>query len=150
MLIGSETFAAGRMHWHDRPGKVRVMDAGTALARSPEVEAAIRRRAERLYEQRGRTPGHQVEDWLQAEAEVLREIELARAPKPAFVAVRFAGAVYTGEYDANHSDGYSPGEFRTGSPVEIRFAADRMYVKRPNGKELEARIVRKGIENSRL
>ena len=122
------------------------MDAGLAVARSPEVEEAIRRRAERLYEDRGRAPGHQVEDWLKAEAEVLREFELAQAPKPAFVMVRFEGAVYTGEYDAKRCDGYAPGEFREGAPVEIRFNAGNMYVKRPNGKELEMRIVRKEIE----
>ena len=122
------------------------MDAGFAAARSPEVDDAIRRRAERLYEDRGRLPGHQVEDWLKAEAEVLREFELAQAPKPAFVLVRFEGAVYTGEYDAKRCDGYTPGEFREGAPVEIRFNAGNMYVKRPNGKELEMRIVRKEIE----
>ena len=38
------------------------MDAGFAAARSPEVEEAIRRRAEKLYEDRGRAPGDQVED----------------------------------------------------------------------------------------
>lgn len=121
------------------------MNPGAAADRSPEVEQAIRRRAEKLYEERGRVPGHQVEDWLQAEAEVLREIALAQLPKPALVVLRFAGALYTGEYDANHCEAYTPGEFRAGAPVEVRFAADRMYVKRPNGKELETRIVRKEI-----
>ncbi len=121
------------------------MDAGFAIARSHEVEDAIRRRAEKLYEERGRVPGHQVEDWLKAETEVLREFELAQAAKPGFVVVRFEGAAYTGEYDAKHCDGYSPGEFRAGAPVEVRFHAGNMYVKRPNGKELEMRIVRKEI-----
>ncbi len=122
------------------------MNSAAAAVRSPEVEEAIRRRAEKLYEERGRVPGHQVEDWLQAEAEVLREIARGQVPKPAFVVVRFQGAAYTGEYDANHCQGYMPGEFRTGVPVAVRFAADRLYVKRPNGKELETRIVRKEIE----
>lgn len=122
------------------------MNAAAAAVRSPEIEQAIRRRAEKLYEERGRVPGHQVEDWLQAEAEVLREIALLQVPKPAFVVVRFEGAAYTGEYDANRCEGYTPGEFRAGVPVEVRFAADHMYVKRPNGKELETRVVRKEIE----
>lgn len=43
---------------------------------SPEIEATgdlqeqIRRRAYELYEQRGAENGHELEDWLQAEAEV--------------------------------------------------------------------------------
>ena len=32
----------------------------------------IRRRAYELYEQRGRTDGHDAEDWLHAEAETIR------------------------------------------------------------------------------
>jgi hypothetical protein len=111
--------------------------------RGAEVEDAIRRRAERLYEERGKTPGHEVEDWLHAEAEVIREIEASHLPQPAFVVVRFEGATYTGEYDAKSCEGYTPGEFRAGCPVEVRFHADRMFVKRAVGKELETRIVRK-------
>jgi Protein of unknown function (DUF2934) len=37
-----------------------------------ELAAEIRRRAYELYEQRGRTDGHALEDWLQAEADVTR------------------------------------------------------------------------------
>jgi len=36
-----------------------------------DLEAEIRRRAYQLYEQRGCTPGHENEDWLRAECEVL-------------------------------------------------------------------------------
>ncbi|HEV2732269.1 MAG TPA: DUF2934 domain-containing protein [Terriglobales bacterium] len=36
-----------------------------------ELEDQIRRRAYELYEQRGRVDGHELEDWLQAEAELL-------------------------------------------------------------------------------
>jgi hypothetical protein len=36
-----------------------------------ELEVEIRRRAYELYEQRGYTPGHENEDWLVAEREVL-------------------------------------------------------------------------------
>jgi hypothetical protein len=35
-----------------------------------KVDEKIRRRAYELYEQRGRTDGHRMDDWLQAEAEV--------------------------------------------------------------------------------
>lgn len=37
-----------------------------------ELAAEIRRRAYELYEQRGRTDGHSLEDWAKAEAEMLR------------------------------------------------------------------------------
>ena len=36
-----------------------------------DLEAEIRRRAYELYAQRGYTPGHENEDWLVAEREVL-------------------------------------------------------------------------------
>ena len=38
---------------------------------SVDIEAEIRRRAYELYQERGGTPGHEVEDWLVAEREVL-------------------------------------------------------------------------------
>ena len=37
---------------------------------SSELQEKIRRRAYDLYEQRGRTDGHNVDDWLQAETEM--------------------------------------------------------------------------------
>jgi len=121
-------------------------DSSASPVRTPQAEEAIRRRAERLYEQRGRAPGHEVEDWLQAEKEVLQEIELTQSPRPAYVVVRYGGSLYTGEYDAKQSDGYARGEFRPGAPVEIRFDAGKLYLKRPNGKELKTRIVKKEID----
>jgi Protein of unknown function (DUF2934) len=36
----------------------------------PNLEESIRRRAYELYEQRGREDGHDVDDWVRAEAEV--------------------------------------------------------------------------------
>jgi hypothetical protein len=118
---------------------MEIVAAPAKKVRSPEIEAAIRRRAQELYELRGRTPGHEVEDWLQAEAEVMRPA----APKAAYVVVRLDGVTYAGEYDPELCDGYTPGEFRTGAPLEVRFEGDKMFVKRPNGRELEARLVRK-------
>ena len=34
------------------------------------IEQQIRQRAHELYEQRGRTDGHDLDDWLQAECEI--------------------------------------------------------------------------------
>ena len=56
--------------------------------------------------------------------------------------VKLDGVTYTGEYDSQHCDGYLPGEFASGAPTRIRFEQDKMYIQRPNGKELEARIVK--------
>ena len=39
----------------------------------PLLEHEIRLRAFDLYDERGRMDGHSVEDWLQAEAEILGE-----------------------------------------------------------------------------
>lgn len=35
-----------------------------------DLENQIRQRAYEIYEERGRTPGHEQEDWIQAEREV--------------------------------------------------------------------------------
>jgi hypothetical protein len=46
----------------------------------PEVlQERIQKRAYELYEARGATPGHALEDWTQAEAELLREPGIHRA-----------------------------------------------------------------------
>lgn len=115
--------------------------SGTLDGRSQDLVEAIRRRAQAIYEARGRTPGHEVEDWLRAEAEVLR----AAAPRrrTAQIVVKFAGVTYTGEYEPESCGGYRPGEFRPGEPLRVRFEADRIYITRPNGRELEARVVKK-------
>ena len=42
------------------------------------------------------------------------------------------------------ADGYTPGEFAPGDPIPVRLEGDKMYVKRPNGKELETTIVGPG------
>jgi hypothetical protein len=48
--------------------------------RPPEVlQERIQKRAYELYEARGATPGHALEDWTQAEVEILREPGIHRA-----------------------------------------------------------------------
>ena len=43
------------------------------------LDEEIRRRAYELYEERGRGDGHEIEDWLHAEAEInkMKEIPIA-------------------------------------------------------------------------
>jgi Protein of unknown function (DUF2934) len=48
-----------------QPGSIETADSG-------DFENRIRHRAYQLYEQRGSVDGFALDDWLQAEAEVLR------------------------------------------------------------------------------
>ena len=48
------------------------MDAPKTPAYPPDQYEAIRRRAEEIYIRKGSIPGHDVEDWAQAEQEILR------------------------------------------------------------------------------
>jgi hypothetical protein len=43
---------------------------GSAIPTPIDLELQIRQRAYEIYEERGRTPGHEHEDWAQAEREV--------------------------------------------------------------------------------
>ena len=107
----------------------------------PDRHEAIRRRAEEIYISNGRIPGRDVENWAQAEQEILREFGEQPARKTAII-VRVNGTEYIGEYNPESSDGYVPGEFGAGASVPVRFHGDKMFVKRPNGKELETKIVK--------
>lgn len=110
-------------------------------SRIADVQEAIRRRAEEIYIQSGRIPGRDVQNWTQAEREVMAE---ASNGKPsAAVVVKVKGVQYVCEYQLESSDGYVPGEFSTGAPVTVRLHGDKIFIRRPNGKILETRIVRK-------
>jgi hypothetical protein len=125
---------------------------------SPEWADAVRQRAQELFEMHGRAPGHDLENWLQAEADVARQFataEEAIAPSPVspdrstrHIVVEVNHVTYTGEYCADSSGGYTPGEFARGAPVGIRFEEEYLYLKRRNGAELKTRIVRKEPENA--
>ena len=45
----------------------------TAVNESQELEIQIRERAYALYEARGREDGHDLEDWLRAEEEIMEQ-----------------------------------------------------------------------------
>ena len=107
-----------------------------------EMHEAIGRRAEEIYVRNGKVPGHDMENWMQAEAAILAESAEHSAVRTAVV-VRLHGIRYIGEYSLAASDGYTPGEFSPGDPVPIRFDGEKMFVKRPNGKQLETTVVRK-------
>lgn len=108
---------------------------------SPNLLEAIRRRATELYHLSGSLEGHDMDNWCQAEAEILRESgghALRRA-----VVINLAGVVYTGEYDSASADDYTPGEWKAGDPVPVRLAGDKLYLRRPNGRELQTTIVKR-------
>ena len=111
-------------------------------APAPDQHEAIRRRAEEIYIRNGRIPGRDLENWAQAEQEILRESAEPPARRTAII-VKVSGVEYVGEYIAESSDGYHPGEFGPGASVPVRFQGDKMFVKRPNGKILETTIVKK-------
>jgi hypothetical protein len=50
--------------------KTRSTTNPAARIRTPDLEEQIRVRAHEIYEQRGRDEGHDMDDWLQAEAEL--------------------------------------------------------------------------------
>ena len=115
----------------------RTITNGSAII---DLHEAIRRRAEEIYIRKGRVPGHDLENWAQAEKQVREEAESGRRLA---IVVKINGIHHVGEYRAELSDGYTPGEFNQGEPVEVRIEGDRMFVRRANGKELETRIVRR-------
>ena len=45
----------------------------TVISESQELEHQIRLRAQELYEARGREDGHELDDWLRAEAEIMQK-----------------------------------------------------------------------------
>jgi len=113
-----------------------------AIVLPGNLQEAIRARAGEIYVKSGMLAGHDIENWIQAEAEVRREFEERSLPRAAVV-IRVNGVQYTGEYSLTAADGYAPGEFSAGAPVPVRFEGDKMYLKRRNGIELETRIVQK-------
>jgi len=116
-------------------------DSSAPSPAGSDFHEAIRRRAEEIYIRNGRTPGRDTENWAQAEQEIRREATGAARRKA--VVVRVNGVQYFCEYHAEACDGYQPGEFGKGNVVPVRFAGNKMFVKRSNGKELETTIVKK-------
>ena len=102
----------------------------------------IRLRAEEIYIRNGRIPGHDLDNWAQAEREIT--IEAASLRRTAIV-VRVNGMEFVGEYNPAAADDYKPGEFAAHAPVPVHFHGDKMFILRPNGKVLDTTIVKTGI-----
>jgi hypothetical protein len=106
-----------------------------------ELHEAIRKRAQEIYIRNGSIPGRDSENWAEAELEVMREVE--KSQRRTAVVVDVNGVQYVGEYNPNACGGYSPGEFEQGAAVPVRFEGEKMFVRRPNGSELETTLVSK-------
>lgn len=104
-----------------------------------DLRELTRQRAEEIYIRNGRIPGRDAENWAHAEEEIRAEFE--GASHRTAIIIRVSGVQYVGEYTREAADGYNPGEFAPGAAVPVRLDGDRMFVKRPNGKVLETRIV---------
>jgi hypothetical protein len=110
----------------------------------PQLREAISRRARELYERSGKLPGHDLENWCQAEAEIIHE----PSARPAVI-INVGGVLYTGEYERAQSGGYQAGEWKAGDPVPVRLSADKLYLRRPNGRELATTIVKRSPKANR-
>jgi hypothetical protein len=106
-----------------------------------DPQSAIRARAEEIFHCGGEIEGRDLENWQQAEAEILREIGVQLA-RPAVV-INLDGVVYTGEYDLRSCGDYMPGEWKAGDRVPVRLEGDRLFLRRPNGRELETYVVKR-------
>jgi len=108
---------------------------------SEQFLEAVRRRATDLYHLSGDIEGHDLDNWTQAEAELLREC--ASFSRRRAVVINLGGIVYTGEYECSVAHDYSPGEWKEGDAVPVRLIGDKLYLKRPNGRELETTVVKR-------
>lgn len=115
----------------------------TDLKPSIDLQDAIRQRAEEIYIRNGRIAGRDLENWAQAESEIRAEAAASQVECRRAIVIRINGTQYVGEYRAEISDGYLPGEFEAGAPIPVRLENDKMFVTRPDGRELETTIVKK-------
>ena len=109
---------------------------------STQFDAAIRRRATELFRESGRLVGRDAENWYRAEAEILREsgTHLIRRRRGR----RMSKALSTpGSTNRTSADGYTPGEWNPGDPVQVRVAGDKLFLRRPDGRELQTSIVKR-------
>jgi hypothetical protein len=61
-----------------QPTTPSLVKAENQTEPTPEILEQIRARAHELFEQRGREEGHDLDDWLQAEAEVTQQQQTAK------------------------------------------------------------------------
>jgi Protein of unknown function (DUF2934) len=63
----------------DISSQTSPLEASQVIPPDPSLESQIQARAYELYEQRGMTDGHAMDDWLQAEQEICQPSPLVMA-----------------------------------------------------------------------
>ncbi|MGB8830976.1 MAG: DUF2934 domain-containing protein [Candidatus Sulfotelmatobacter sp.] len=119
----------------------RQKKSSSAAPPDADLQNAIRKRAEGIFYQSGQLAGNDLENWQRAEAEILRESG-AQLTRPAIV-INLDGVLYTGEYDLRTCGDYMPGEWKAGDRVPVRLEGDRLFLRRPNGRELETYVIKR-------
>jgi HSP20 family molecular chaperone IbpA len=71
-----------------QPAHFKLTASGTLVEQKRVISAAVSRRAYELFEARGSQHGHDVDDWLQAESELLRPLPATIIDKDGAVTVR--------------------------------------------------------------
>jgi hypothetical protein len=102
---------------------------------------AIARRAREIWQEHGCVDGHAEEDWAQAEEEIRSRVA---GPKTATrrIVVKAGSFLYTAEYELARA-AYHPGELVPGEPIRLHFEGQKMWLRLPDGRELETRVIRK-------
>ena len=60
-----------------------------------------------------------------------------------FLHVKLKGIVYVARYTSSLFKSYRPADLIVGDPIEVRFKKKKMYIKRPDGKEMKSKIVKR-------
>ena len=97
-----------------------------------DLQEAIRRAQKKFTSAAEKFPAAIWTTGRKPKKEIRRESAEGRTRKTAIV-LGVSGE-YIGEYNAESSDGDSPGEFGRGASVPVRFYGDKMFVKRPTGR----------------
>src|SRR5215467_65238 len=84
-------------------------------------------------------PGRDLENRSQAERQILGEFAQPRKA----ILVKVDGVQYVGECAPATADDYAPSEFAPVTAFQFRFERDKMFVKCPNGRELETTIAQR-------
>ncbi len=88
-----------------------------------------------------RLPGAGQHVEMLSEAEMIREFTTQSGCGE--IVVNVEGVVYTGEYEFMTAFDYAPGEWPTGTSTPVRFVEGKLFLRRPNGCELQTMIVKR-------
>jgi HSP20 family protein len=64
------------------PAQVKIVEPQTLLARVQKLSEEISNRAYQIFEKKGRTSGHDLEDWFEAESQILPPFDLRITENP--------------------------------------------------------------------